>query len=218
MSHPHDAFTGIVHPEVRAYLDGQRHSDDPLLHAMEAEAAPRNFPLVGRQSGWWLELLTRSIAGRRVFEFGSGFGYSAWFFANAVGPAGEVVGSDNGPHEVEAHERLWAGHPLKPRVRIVLGSAFDVFAATPGTWDVVFIDIHKEGYVDALDAALPRVRKGGWILADNVLWGGKVTRPAAADDANTATLQAFNRRIGSDPQLQSLILPVGDGLAVCRVI
>lgn len=216
MSHPHDAFTSIVHPDVRAYLGALGGADDPLVDRLEAHAIERNFPLVGRASGRVLELLTRMVGGRRVFEFGSGFGFSAFFFARAVGEDGEVLGAEKDAHELVVHDRLYADHPLRARVHIAQGDAFEVFDATTGSFDVVFLDLHKAGYLEALRRALPRVRPGGLILADNVLWGGKTARPA--QDTDTAVLQRFNETIFGDPRLQTVILPVGDGLAVSRVV
>jgi predicted O-methyltransferase YrrM len=214
VSHPSDGFTTIVHPEVQALLAGLAGPDDPILERLERYGAERHFPLIGRASGRWLELLTRAIGGRRVFEFGSGYGYSAFFFARAVGDGGAVIGSEKDAHELVAHRELFAGHPLAARIDLRLGSAFDVFAATDGEFDAVLIDIHKEGYVDALQVAVPRLRSGGLLLADNALWGGKVARAAAPDDDATRALQEFDRRLASDPRLLSAILPVGDGLAV----
>jgi predicted O-methyltransferase YrrM len=212
MSHPSDGFTGILHPEVKAYVAALAGDEDPLLAAMEAHCAERNFPLIGRPSGRWLELLTLAIGGRRVFEFGSGFGYSAFFFARAVGPDGEVIGSERDAHELDTHRRFFRSHPLAARIDLRIGDAFETFRATQGDFDAVLIDIHKQGYVEALELAVPRIRKGGLLLADNVLWGGKTARKA--EDADTATLQEFNRRVFADPRLRSGVLPSGDGLLV----
>lgn len=215
MSAPSDAFHTIVHPEVTAYLSQLAGAEDPLVDALEAYAVERRFPLVGRASGRVLALLTRLIGGRRVFEFGSGFGFSAYYFASAVGAGGEVVGSERDPWELDAFARLYAGHPLAERIRIHNGDAFEIFDATPGLFDVVFLDLHKLGYPEALRRAVPRVRPGGLILADNVLWGGRTAR--GAEDPDTAALIAYNQAIMTDPRLESVILPVGDGLAVSRV-
>lgn len=212
MSHPSDAFTGIVHPEVDAYLDGLSGADDPVLDRMEAYAATRGFPLVGRGSGRWLELLTRMIGGRRVFEVGSGFGYSAFFFARAVGPSGVVVGTEKDAHELEAFRGFFDGHPLAVRIDLHLGSGLDVLSGMDGDFDVIFLDLGKGDYPAALAAAVPRLRTGGLLLADNVLWGGKVARAATDDD--TRALQAFNHALFDDPRMAAAILPVGDGLAV----
>jgi predicted O-methyltransferase YrrM len=164
-----------------------------------------------------LELLTRLIGGRRVFEFGSGWGYSAYWFARAVGAGGEVLGSEKDDHELEAFDRLWGDHPHRDRVHIGYGDAFEIFERTEGTFDVVFLDIFKPAYPAAIEVAVPRIRPGGLLLADNVLWGGKTSRPADKDDASTRALQAYNRRAHEHPRLQTVILPACDGLSVSRV-
>jgi len=214
LSHPADAFTGILHPDVRSYLHALHPPDDPLIERMETYAEGRGFPLIGREAGRWLELLTRMIGGRRVFEMGSGWGYSACFFARAVGADGAVVGSETDSWELDAHRELFDGHPLASRIRIVQGDAFAVLEQQEGAFDVIFLDLHKAAYPRALDAALPRLRSGGLLLADNVLWGGKTSRPAAPDDPSTAALREFNARCAAHPELFSAILPACDGLSV----
>jgi predicted O-methyltransferase YrrM len=214
MSHPTDAPLHILHPEVRSYIDGLLPPADPLLAALDAQAQDRDFPLIGRASGRVLELMSRTIGARRVFEFGSGFGYSAYFFAHAVGPEGEVIGSECDAHELQAHTRIYGGHPLRERIRIEHGDAMEIFAQQDGVFDCILIDIHKSGYPAAIQAAIPRVRPGGLIFVDNVLWGGKVARPAAAEDLSTQALQAAGRQLFSDPRIRTDILPIGDGLSV----
>lgn len=214
MSLPDDAFTGIVHPEVRAYLASLPGADDPLLDRLESYGIQRGFPLVGRASGRWLELLTAMVGGRRVFEFGSGYGFSAFFFARAVGPQGRVYGAEKDPWELDAHRELYAGHPLAERISMVQGDAFEVLAGLEGDLDVVFLDLDKERYPLAFEVAVPRLRPGGLLLADNVLWGGKTARPAPEEDAATRALQRFNELAAADPRLRTAILPVGDGLSV----
>lgn len=212
MSHPSDAFTTIVHPDVAQYLVGLQGPADLLLGQLEAYALSRGFPLVGRLSGVVMGLLARSIGARRVFEFGSGFGFSAYFFAEAVGPDGQVIGAEKDLWELEAFARFYADHPFRARVDLRQGDAFDVLAATEGDFDVIFLDLDKARYPLALQAAAARLRPGGLLLADNVLWGGKVTR--AEVDPDTASLQLFNQQLHNDPRFVSTILPVGDGLAV----
>lgn len=217
MSSPIDARVPILTPDVGAYIDRLTGETSPLASALAANAHERGFPLIGHTSGRWLELLARSIGAKRVFEFGSGFGFSAYYFARAVGPEGEVVGSECDAHEFDDFARLFKGHAIAERITIHHGSAIDIFNATEGDFDVALIDIDKEGYVDALEAALPRIRPGGLILADNVLWGGKTAKTAAADDTATAALQAFNDAIFSNPRLLTGILPCGDGMSVSLV-
>ncbi len=218
MSSPSDARTPILTPEIGAYIDSLAGTPDALADKLAQHAHTRGFPLIGHTSGRWLELLTRSIGGRRVFEFGSGFGFSAFYFARAVGADGEVIGSECDAHELEDFAMVYGDHPLKERIDIRLGSAFDVFNETQGSFDAVLIDIDKEEYPQALEAALSRVRPGGLIMADNVLWGGKTARKANADDEATAALQAFHKQIFNDKRIQTSILPAGDGLSVSLVL
>ncbi len=214
MSHPADAFTTIVHPEVVAYLDGLAAPACALHAALHAHAVERGFPLVGAQSGLFCELLARSVGARRVFEMGSGFGYSAYFFARAVGEGGVVIGAEHDAHELVAFDRLYGGHPLRARVDLRHGDASQVLAACEGSFDVIFLDLHKQGYPAALHVAVGRLRPGGLLLADNVLWGGKVAREAK--DTDTAALQRFNAELFAHPQMEASIVAVGDGLAVAR--
>jgi predicted O-methyltransferase YrrM len=207
----------ILTPEVGAYIDRLTGPTSSLAERLAAHAKQRGFPLIGETSGRWLELLTRAIGGKRVFEFGSGFGFSAHYFARAVGPGGEVVGSECDDHELEDFDRLFGTDPLRDRITIHHGSALDVFSNTTGTFDAVLIDIDKEQYIDALEAAIPRVRPGGLILADNVLWGGMTAQCNGPSDPATDVLKAFNERIASDPRLLTGILPSGDGLSVSLV-
>ena len=217
MSSPVDAPMPILTPEIGAYIDRLTGPTSPLAERLAAHAHQRGFPLIGETSGRWLELLTRAIGGTRVFEFGSGFGFSAHYFARAVGPTGEVVGSECDEHELEDFDRLFGSDPLRARITIHHGSALDIFASTTGAFDAVLIDIDKEHYIDALEAAIPRVRPGGLILADNVLWGGMTAQNGAASDPATDILKAFNERIVSDPRLLTGIPPSGDGLSVSLV-
>ena len=214
MSHPINAPLHILHPEVRDYIETLFPPADPLLAALDAHAVQREFPLIGHASGRFLELMCRAIGARRVFEFGSGFGYSAYFFAHAVGPKGEVIGSELDDHELVDHRRIYKGHPLAERIHIEQGDAMEIFASQDGVFDAVLIDIHKSGYAAALSAAIPRVRPGGLIFADNVLWGGKVARAAAEDDTSTRALQEVGKELFRGPRIRTDILPIGDGLSV----
>ena len=218
MSSPSDAKTPILTPAVDRYIDSLLGEPDPLALRLSEHALKRGFPLIGHTSGNWIELLTRSIGGKRVFEFGSGFGFSAYYFARAIGEQGEVIGSEHDAHELEDFHRLYGDHPFTQRIDIRIGCAFETFHATEGMFDVILIDIEKDDYPQALDEAIKRTRQGGLILADNVLWGGKTAHPADENDPCTAALQAFNHQLFADERIQTGILPAGDGLSVSLVL
>jgi caffeoyl-CoA O-methyltransferase len=200
----------IVNPEVEAYMRGllDRY-DDPVLLEMEAEAERRRFPAVGRIIGVTLEVLARSIGARRVFELGSGFGYSAYWLARAVGDGGEVHCTEGDPANVDAG-RAWLDRAgLGDRVLWHVGDALTSFADVEGEFDVVFVDIDKREYPDAWRAASPRVRVGGVYIADNSLGTGSTN--VLRDDETAGFIRKHNALIAADEGWVSTIVPTREG-------
>ena len=208
----------IVDPRFDAYMAERLEAYDeeaPLLE-MEREARARGFPIVGRNVGVTLEVLARAAGARRVFELGSGFGYSAWWFARAVGPGGEVHCTENNPANVEAGERFLARGPLGDRVTWHVGDALASFAEVAGEFDIVFVDIDKTGYPDAWRAACERIRVGGLYLADNTLATGHGT--VFDQGATFEAVREHNRLIAEDRRYVSTIIPTREGvLAAIRI-
>ncbi|HEY7659315.1 MAG TPA: O-methyltransferase [Actinomycetota bacterium] len=208
----------IVDPAVETYMRTllDRY-DEPVLLEMEAEGKEKQFPIIGRLVGVTVELLARSVGARRVFELGSGFGYSAYWFARAVGPDGQVHGTDGDP-ENEPKALAYLGRAgLAERVRWHVGDAVESLEAVPGEFDVVYNDIDKTGYPDAWRAARERIRVGGLYLCDNVLWSGQVADPGGDHGRDAETTQAIlehNRLIAEDERYVSTIVPTRDGVAV----
>jgi caffeoyl-CoA O-methyltransferase len=208
----------IVNPQVEEYMRTllQRY-DEPVLLEMEAEGRERGFPIIGRLVGVTVELLARSVGARRVFELGSGFGYSAYWFSRAVGLGGEVHGTDGDPaNEPKALAYLGRAGLADP-VRWHVGDAVTSLNAADGEFDVVYDDIDKQGYPDAWRAARDRIRVGGLYLCDNVLWSGAVADPDGdhgRDRATTDAILEHNRMIADDDRFVSSIVPTRDGLFV----
>ena len=186
--------------------------DDPVLLEMERVAAERNFPIVNRIVGVTLEALARSIGAQRVFELGSGYGYSAYWFARAVGPSGEVYLTDGDPENEKKALHYLGRAGLVERVRFRVGDAVTSFGEVEGEFDIVYCDIDKEGYPEAWRAARERVRVGGLYLCDNVLWSGRVVEESA-DDTTKAILE-HNAMIAADERYLSVIVPTRDGVMV----
>jgi caffeoyl-CoA O-methyltransferase len=205
----------LIAPELDQYIRGLLPPRHPVIAEMEEQARQRDIPIVGPAVATLLATLARSIGARRVFELGSAIGYSTAFFAEAVGPEGRVFYTDGGEtNAAEARgyiERLG----LLGRVEIRVGEAVGLLQATPGEFDVVFIDIDKDGYPGALEAAAPRVRPGGYLLADNVLWSGRVVEASVTDKA-TEGIREFNRRLFARGDFTSVIVPLRDGVAAAR--
>jgi caffeoyl-CoA O-methyltransferase len=203
----------IVDPRVEEYMRSllERY-DDPVLLEMERVAAERNFPIVNRIVGVTLEALARSIGAQRVFELGSGYGYSAYWFARAVGPSGEVYLTDGDPENEKKALHYLGRAGLVERVRFRVGDAVTSFGEVEGEFDIVYCDIDKEGYPEAWRAARERVRVGGLYLCDNVLWSGRVVEESA-DDTTKAILE-HNAMIAADERYLSVIVPTRDGVMV----
>lgn len=206
----------IVKPEVERYLRELFEEDHPVAAEMEARADEHDFPIVGRLVGLTLEVLARSIGARRVFEMGSGYGYSAYWFSRAVEDEGEVHMSEgdaeNGRLALEFLRRAGFGD----RVHSHVGDALELIDETPGEFDVVFCDIDKLGYPEAWSKARERIRVGGLYLCDNVLWSGRVAEEDPDDRRPewTAAIREHNATVAADERYRSTIVPTRDGVMV----
>jgi caffeoyl-CoA O-methyltransferase len=204
----------ITDPKIEEYVRGllARH-DEPVLLEMEAEGAERGFPIVGRMVGVAIEILARAIGARRVFELGSGFGYSGYWFSRAVGPDGELHLTDGDPaNETKAMDYLGRAGLAGP-VRFHVGDAVSALEATGGRFDIVYCDIDKNGYPQAWRAARDRIRVGGLFICDNTLWSGRVT--GEVEDSRpelTEAIKAMTAAVTSDPDYLATILPIRDGV------
>jgi caffeoyl-CoA O-methyltransferase len=207
----------IVDPRIEAYMEERlRRFDDPVLLEMEAFAKEKGFPIVGRNVGITLEVLARATGAQRIMELGSGFGYSAYWHARAVGSGGTVHLTDGDPeNEVRAAEYLKRAG-LADRVEFHVGDAVGEFESLVGDFDVVFNDIDKDGYPAAWRAVSDRIRPGGLYVCDNVLWYGRVAveDPEDARPHYTEAVLEHNLLIAEDERYLSTIVPTRDGVMV----
>jgi predicted O-methyltransferase YrrM len=207
---------------VERYLTelAQTEHSDPVLVDMEARAKQHGFPIVGRATGRYLELAARSIGARRVMELGSGYGYSAYWFARAVGPGGEVICTDSDSENAKLGEDYLRRAGVWDRVRYRVGDALQGFAAETGDFDVVYCDVDKLGYPDCWRAARDRIRIGGLWLCDNVIWNGYVATGEDRDGASgaTAAIREHNQMVAEDERYVGSIVPIRDGvMAALRI-
>ena len=204
----------LVNPRIEDYLRSLYTDADPVRQEMEALARERGFPIVGPLVGRHLEVMARAIGARRVFELGSGFGYSALYFARAVGEGGEVHCTELDPENVRLGERFLERAGLAARVRYHCEDAGAALRATAGSFDIVYNDVDKEGYPEMVELAHARLRPGGLFLSDNVLWSGHVLE--GEDDGKPATraIREFTRRLFAHAGFLACVDPTRDGLAV----
>ena len=208
-------MTPLVSPELDAYIRELIPARDSVIAEMEAYAAEHDVPIVGPAVATLLEVLARSIGAARVFELGSAIGYSTAFFARAVGRGGQVTYTDGDPKKAEQARGYLERLGFLDRVVIKVGDAAQSLEATTGYYDIIFIDVDKDGYPRCLQAAAPRVRRGGLLIADNVLWSGKVV-DEKVHDAATEGIRQFNKRLFALPEFSSVIVPLRDGVAIAR--
>jgi predicted O-methyltransferase YrrM len=196
---------------------------DDLIEEMDAYADQHGFPTVGPAVGGWLELLARVVGARRVFEFGSGYGYSAYWFARALPADGEIVLTEVDADELDlAREYLDRGG-VADRATFEHGDAIAVVEEYDGPFDVVLIDNEKHRYAEAFEAVRGKIPVGGVVVADNAVAAGSIDFDAVLSlvegehaDASAATrgIATFLTTLRDDPAFQTGLIPVGEGIAV----
>ena len=191
----------------------------PALAAIEAAAEPLHIPIVDRDSGRVLQVL--AVGRRRIVEVGTAYGYSTLWMALGQPADGTIVTIDPDRERTDLARGWWRQAGVADaRITVVTAPALDALAAgdpaLAGPFDLAFIDAIKPEYAAYLEALIPRLAPGALVVADNVLWSGRVSgsRASAADDANTQALRAFDAAVLSDPRFSATILPVGDGLLI----
>lgn len=206
----------IVDPRIERYLRQTFGGDHPVATEMEAAAKETDFPIVGRAVGVTLEVLARSVGARTVFEMGSGYGYSAYWFARAVGQEGEVHMTEGDPANQERAMEYLGRAGLAERVHPHVGNALEIIDEMTGELDVVFCDIEKGDYPAAWEKARERIRIGGLYLCDNVLWSGRVVEEDVDEvrEGWTQAVREHNRAVATDARYRSTIVPTRDGVMV----
>lgn len=204
---------GITTEPVEDYLYSLLPRRDEVLSEIEAEASRRNIPIVGPAVGRILYQLARMIGARTIFEMGSAIGYSTIWWARALGKGGRVFYTDGDRKNAEEARRYFKRAGVDDRIEVQTGDALELLSESKQQFDIIFNDVDKEDYPRVLRLAIPRLRKGGLFVTDNVLWSGRVADPKNSE-ASTRAIREFNRLLYSAPDLFTTILPIRDGIAV----
>jgi len=205
----------LLDPAVAAYLDKLVPERPAELRDMERIAESTNFPIIGPASGHLCYLVARMIRARRVFELGSGYGYSTAWFARAVrenggGEVHHVVWDEDLSNRARKHlDRL----DYTDLVRYHVAEAVETLRATDGPFDLIFNDINKRDYPASIDVILSKLRRGGVLIIDNLLWSGRILDPGD-QSPDTEGVRAVTRRIMESPDWIGSIVPVRDGVLV----
>lgn len=204
----------ILSPKVEEYMNGLLPKRDAVLAEMERYAARHDVPIIGPACGRLLSLLAQTSGAKRIFEMGSAIGYSAIWLARGAGEGATIFCTDGDPENARRAQQNFERAGIADRTRFLIGDAVEMMKTVAGEFDLILIDVNKRQYPAALQKAAPRLRSGGLLVTDNVLWSGKVT--ARTKDQDTRSIQEFNKAIYKSEQLFPVIVPLRDGVAVCR--
>ena len=170
--------------------------------------------LSGHLQGRILSLLSQSIRPKTILEIGTYTGYSALCMAEGLQKNGQLYTIDNNKEIAPFANKYFNKSSYKNLIEMIVGNALDVIPDLNLKWDLVFIDADKENYSNYFDAIIENVNQGGMIIADNVLWSGKVTKPTSKNDVETQALKSFNEKVHSDSRVSNVLMPVRDGMMI----
>jgi predicted O-methyltransferase YrrM len=204
---------GITVPEVEDYLYAMLPPRDEVLAEMEGDAAKNGYAIVGPAVARVLYQLAVISGAKKIFEMGSAIGYSTIWWARAVGEGGRVVYTDGDRKKAEKARRYFDRADLSRRIKVRVGDALEILSEEKEEYDIIFNDVDKIDYPRVVRLALPRLKRGGLFITDNVLWSGKLGKPNP--DAQAKAILEFNRLIYESQDLFTTILPIRDGVSVC---
>jgi len=203
----------ITQPVVDDYLYSMLPPRDEVLAEMESEAGKRKIPIVGPVVGRVLHQLALMINAKTVFEMGSAIGYSTIWWARAVGKDGRVFYTDGDRKNADEARGYFERAGVSDRITVRVGDALEILSEQKQEFDIIFNDIDKDDYPRAFRVAIPRLRKGGLFVTDNVLWSGRVTQKNPTEPTTKGILE-FNRLLYGAKDLFTTILPIRDGVAI----
>ena len=207
----------MIDEKIQAYADRMTspHGDllEEILQRTYSDRDDKSM-LSGFYQGRLLSMSSRQIRPRRALEIGTYMGFSALCLAEGLSGDGKLYSLDIEPETFAIAGGYWSRSPLGERIEGRLGVATEIIPTLGETFDLVFIDADKPNYGNYFDLVMPMLRVGGVILADNVLWSGKVldAENGAEVDENTRALHEFNLKVGADPRVSQILLTVRDGL------
>lgn len=208
-------------PGLEQYILDHTSPEDPLLEELNRNtwvSTVHPQMIAGHLQGKILEMISRMIQARMILEIGTFTAYSSICLARGLAEGGKLFTIEKDDEITEFAAGYINKSGLSDRITLLTGDARQIIPEMDGIFDLVYLDAEKDEYLDYYKIVFPKLRKGGFILADNVLWGGKVLETPESDDHFTKGILAFNETISRDPLVEQVILPVRDGLMLIRKI
>lgn len=211
----------FLDPKLEKYILDHTLEESPVLEKLNRETYAKVLTprmLAGHLQGRVLSMLSNMIRPKQILEIGTYTGYSAICLAEGLQASGKI-------HTIEINEELqemiksyFKEAGITERVNLYIGSAPDIIPTINETFDLVYIDADKTNYSNYYDLVFDKVRKGGFIIADNALWSGKVLEDPQEMDEDTKSVIEYNKKVHDDERVENVIFPIRDGLMVCRKI
>jgi caffeoyl-CoA O-methyltransferase len=208
--------SAFTQEDVDRYIYDLLPERDAVVNEIESYAAENRIPIIGPAVARLLAVLVQISGATRIFEMGSAIGYSTIWLARAAGPKAEVFYTDGNPDNARRAQEYFRKAGVAKRIKVQVGDALELVKKAPGKFDLVFNDVDKHQYPDALRAGLPKVKRGGLLVTDNTLWSGKAARPLEPDDKYTRGVQEFNRLVYASKELFPVLIPLRDGVTVAQ--
>ncbi len=202
----------IIDPRIEEYLLKRTPKRNPVLRKMEKIADAEDFPMVGPLVGRFLYQIVRMMKARTIFEMGSGFGYSAYWMAQALPDSGRIICTDPSERYHKMALRFFQEGGVADRIEYRVGNAIELIQKEKGPFDIIFNDVDKEEYPLVPDLALPRLRQGGLLITDNLLWDGRIL--AEEPDESSIGVLKYTEMIYKRKELFTTIIPLRDGISI----
>jgi len=210
----------IISEKISAYAENHTTPESPALKDLNRETNAKVLMprmLSGHLQGRLLSMFSHMIQPKRILEIGTYTGYSAICLSEGLAEGGML-------HTIDINEELkpmatnyFRQAGCEQKIKLHTGDALKIIPTLNETWDIVFIDADKKNYTAYFDLVITKVRKGGFIIADNVLWSGKVLEDSNEMDSDTKAIHDFNKKIQADQRIENILLPVRDGLMIATV-
>jgi len=211
----------FISQELEDYIEQHSEKEPELLAALDKETYQKILlprMLSGHFQGRVLSMLAKLIRPVNILEIGTYTGYSALCLCEGMQENGQLHTIDIKEELVDFQRKYFDKSPWGNQIIQHLGEAVDIIPTLEMKFDLVFIDADKENYITYFEMIVPKMNKGGIILSDNVLWSGKVLEPLKKNDLSTKVLLEYNQLLKNDPRVETVLLPIRDGLTVSRVI
>ena len=203
----------LLYTGITEYLMNLIAERDTILKEMELYADKHDFPIIGPLVGQFLMQYAKLVYAKRILELGSGYGYSAMWFAKATSSETTIICTDNSEHNKRLANEFFTKAHIDHRIIYHVGNALDILNSLEGEFDIILNDIDKDGYPQAFNAALPKLRTGGLMITDNTLWSARVLENPPKGKS-TKGVQEYNKLAFNDPRVLSMLIPIRDGVTV----